>query len=47
MMLRPLGFLAAGGVIVIRLLVADPLGDAMVDLYAGTMAQLRDIDRRV
>jgi hypothetical protein len=47
MMLRPLGFLAAGGVIVIQPLVADPLGDAMVNLHARRMAQLRDIDRRV
>jgi hypothetical protein len=47
MMLRPLGFLAAGGVIVIQPLVADPLGDAMVNLHACRMAQRRDIDWRV
>jgi hypothetical protein len=31
MMLRPLDFLAAGGVIIIQPVVADPLGDAIAD----------------
>ena len=46
-MLRPLGFLAAGGVIVLQPSVADPLGDARVNLQACRIAQRRDINRRV